>query len=167
MAPFQLFCVSPTFLQQIVLPWFSRTHKCPVFFLLQNVHPTIEVLLPKDIAVSSEWGYDVISIYFFCTFSLLGSIGLERVLVSFILHEADVFPFQSLFISVPFQHMVKLHSHEIRDHTKRLAWASWSFLKNPSKVCPSVPPYTLLSSLFHMAQSLFFSILFPLCATAA
>lgn len=121
MAPFQLFCLSATNSASVI---FQNSQMSSFLSFVQNVHPTIEVLLPKDIAVSSEWGYDVISIYFFCTFSLLGSIGLERVLVSFILHEADVFPFQSLFISVPFQHMVKLHSHEIRDHTKRLAWAS-------------------------------------------
>lgn len=58
-------------------------------------------------------------------------------------------------------HVVKLHTCEVRDHIKMLAWASSSFLQSPSKVCSSVPPYTchyLLTVLYDLTFVFFHPI---------
>lgn len=69
--PFQS-SVSPTFLQQIMLPWLSRTHTMSGFLsFVQNVYPKIEVLIPKDIAISSGESSNQVSVYSFCTFFLV------------------------------------------------------------------------------------------------
>lgn len=59
----QLFCNKECFLD------FPELTQCPVFFLLsQNVYPKIEVLIPKDIPISSGESSNQISVYSFCTF---------------------------------------------------------------------------------------------------
>lgn len=135
--PFQFFFVSPTLLQQIMLLWLSRTHGMSGFLsFVQNLYPTVDVLLPKDMAVSSEESQDAICICLYSIFLLIWGPGREST-------PAGVFAF-CLGAGG------RLPNPEIRDQVKILVRASWSFLKNPCEVCPSVHAvHTALCSLWY------------------